>query len=178
MTEYNFICRVCGQTHEEIPWSFAADFPDMYANLSPGERATRAVISSDQCIVDEQWYYLRGCLEIPIIGSNDVFLWGLWASVKEETFNAMSESWEEEGRETRRGPFKGRLANSLSIYSETLNVKLRILVQPVGTRPLFVLEEDEHPLARTQRHGMSRRAAAELTAQLLHVQGPWSRSIQ
>ena len=40
------VCSICGQTHEGIPLSFAADFPDDFANLSHQERAARAVISS------------------------------------------------------------------------------------------------------------------------------------
>ena len=126
MTEPGLICRTCGQTHEGVPLSFAADFPDLYVGMSEPERAVRAVVSSDQCIVDEEIFFIRGCLEIPILDSGgDVFLWGLWALVKEEVFNEISESWDEEGRETRRGPFKARLANSLSVYPETLNLKIR-----------------------------------------------------
>ena len=177
MVQSGFVCRTCGQTHEETPLSFAADFPDMYANLPEPERGGRATVSSDQCIVDEACFFIRGCLEIPIGESSDVFIWGLWASVKEEVFDEISESWEEAGRETRRGPFKGRLANSLSVYPETLNLMLRVVIQPVGTRPLFILEE-EHPLAKAQLHGISRLEATEIAATLLHSQGHWSRSVQ
>jgi len=150
----------------------------MYANMSESDRGTRALIGSDQCIVDQECFFIRGCLENAILNSTEVFIWGLWASVKEEVFNEISESWEQEGREMRWGPFKARLANSLSVYPETLNLKLRIVIQPVGTRPLFVLEEEQHPLAMAQQHGISRLEAAELSSILLHVQGPWSRSLQ
>jgi len=54
MVEPNFVCRTCGQTHKGIPLSFAADFPDIYANMSESDRGTRALISSDQCIIDEE----------------------------------------------------------------------------------------------------------------------------
>jgi len=105
-------------------------------------------------------------LEIPILGSDEIFLWGLWASIKEEVFDEISECWELDGREKTRGPFKGRLANTLSVYPPTLNRKLRIGMQPVGTRPLFVIEE-EHVLATEQRSGISRDRAMELAALLL-----------
>jgi len=52
MAELNFICRTCGQTHEGIPLSFAADYPDMYANMPEIERATRAIAGSDRRIID------------------------------------------------------------------------------------------------------------------------------
>ena len=176
--EPGFVCRTCGQSHEGVPLSFAADSPDLYANMSESDRGARALISSDQCIIDEELFYIRGCLEIPILNSSEVFIWGLWALVKEEVFNELSESWEEQSRETRRGPFKARLANSVSVYPETLNLKLRIVIQPVGTRPLFVIEEEQHHLATEQRRGISRLEAMEVAAILLHVQGPWSRSTQ
>jgi len=89
-------------------------------------------------------------LEIPIIGSTDLFLWGPWASSKAEAFDEISACWDEEGRDPRHGPFNGRLANSLSVYSGSLNAKLRIVMQPVGTRPLLMPEEPEHPIALTQ----------------------------
>lgn len=170
MVEPGFVCRTCGQTHEEVPLSFAADFPDMYANMPDSDRGLRALISSDQCIVDETWFFIRGCLEIPILNSSEAFIWGLWASVKQDVFNEISESWDEDGRELHRGPFKARLANSLSMYPGTLNLKLQIAVQPMGTRPLFFLEE-EHPLATAQQRGISRLEAMELSASLLHIEG-------
>lgn len=163
-----FKCATCGKVHQNLPRRFAADFPDMYANMKREQRDARATIGSDQCIVDQQWFFIRGCLEIPVLGSTEPFLWGLWASVRDQVFDEISESWEETGREKIRGPFKGRLANSLSVYSETLNLKVKILIQPVATRPLFIVEELEHPLAIEQQTGISERRSQEIAALLLH----------
>jgi hypothetical protein len=71
------------------------------------------------------------------------------------------------GRENSVGPFKGRLGNSLSVYPETLNLKLRIEIKPVGTRPLFFIEE-EHALANEQASGIAPARARELASLLLH----------
>lgn len=156
------------KAHEGLPLSFAADFPDMYANMSRDDRDARAVIGTDQCIIDQQWFFLRGCLEIPITGESDPFLWGLWASIREDVFDDVSACWELAGREKTRGPYKGRLANSLSIYPETLNLRLSIALQPLGTRPLFTVEEVDHPLAQAQRSGISHDQARHWAALLLH----------
>lgn len=161
-------CTTCGKVHQNLPRSFAADSPDMYASMNREERDVRAIIGSDQCVVDRQWFFIRGCLEIPVIGSAEPFLWGLWASVREEVFDEISESWEETGREKIRGPFKGRLANSLSLYAETLNLKIKILIQPVATRPLFIIEQLEHPLAIEQQAGISEERTREMASLLLH----------
>ena len=162
-----FKCPTCGELHETF-LSFAADSPDMYANMNRNDRDSRCVHGSDQCIVDQKWFFLRGCLEIPILGSDEVFLWGLWASVREEVFDEIEDCWELPGREQSRGPFKGRLANSLSPYPETMNLKTRILLQPVGTRPLLEIEEKDHPLAIEQNSGITRERAQVLASLLLH----------
>jgi hypothetical protein len=173
MPPETYTCATCGQTHAGLPLSFAADFPDPYANLNPDERDARAVIGSDQCIIDQQQFFLRGCLEIPIIGQSEPFLWGLWATVWEKDFDEIADCWETQGRENKHGPFNGRLANSVKDYPETLNLKLKIVLgapfKPdfglsgftVGTRPLFYIEESEHPFAKEQQHGISYQLAME-----------------
>jgi hypothetical protein len=140
----------------------------MYANMKREERDTRALIGSDQCVIDQQRFFLRGCLELPILGSEEPFVWGLWVSVKEEVYDEVSDFWTLEGREKLHGPYKGRLANSLTVYPETLNLKTEIGLQPVGTRPLFRIEEADHLIAQEQSSGISRTRAMELAFLLLH----------
>jgi hypothetical protein len=161
-------CATCGKSHVGVPMSFAAEFPDMYANMKREERDTRALIGSDQCVIDQQRFFLRGCLELPILGSEEPFVWGLWVSVKEEVYDEVSDFWTLEGREKLHGPYKGRLANSLTVYPETLNLKTEIGLQPVGTRPLFRIEEADHLIAQEQSSGISRTRAMELAFLLLH----------
>jgi hypothetical protein len=106
----SYRCAICGQVHVGLPRSFTAEFPDQYAKMTREERDARAVIGSDQCIIDQQWFFIRGCLEIPIVDSDEVFLWGLWASVRQEVFDEISECWELVEREKSRGPFKSSWA--------------------------------------------------------------------
>lgn len=163
-------CNTCGRTHAELPLSFAADFPDNYANMSTEQRELRAVISSDQCIIDGTEFYLRGCLEIPILSDNGVFIWGVWACIWEHDFDEISDAWETEGRESRSGAYKGRLANGLNhaYFPPAVNLPLTIKLRPVGTRPLFLVDDVDHPIAKAQREGMTIKQVEELVAKLLH----------
>ncbi len=163
-------CSTCGELHEDVPLSFAADYPDIYANMSPQDRAERTIIGSDQCVIDEEQFYIRGCMELPVHDSEEVFLWGLWALVWKEDYWEIAESWEERGREEKRGPFKGRLANSLKQHysPDTFNLKITVKIQPVGARPLFMVEEIDHPLAIAQRNGMSRNEVNALVSSIMH----------
>jgi hypothetical protein len=164
------MCACCGQEHAGLPFSFAADFPDSYANLNRDDREARAVIGTDQCIIDQEQFILRGCLEIPVHDAeNPIFLWGVWANVWERDFDEISDHWESPGREQKTGPYKGRLANSLSIYPETFNLSLTIQIRPVGERPLFKVDDETHPIALEQRSGITLSRAREYACLLLRI---------
>jgi len=159
-------CSCCGQVHTTVPFSFAADFPDNYANMASDERDNRAVISSDQCIIDDNEFWIRGCLEIPIRDTDEIFIWGLWANLFEEDFDTIHDHWETPNRENLIGPFKGRLGNKLSLYPQTANLKLTIQIQPLGTRPLIFIDED-HPLKSEQEEGISLETARRYSCMLM-----------
>jgi hypothetical protein len=169
MPNGSFQCSSCEQEHAGLPLSFAADYPDPYANLTTEARELRGAISSDQCIIDQQEFYIRGCLEVPILGTGEIFMWGLWARISETDFDEISDHWESEGRETIIGPYKGRLANALSIYTDTLNQRIEVRISPVGTRPLFFLEDAGSALYSEQRSGLSPQQAAEYACLLMRM---------
>jgi hypothetical protein len=168
MDSPTWTCSHCGEIHSGSPFSFAADYPDPYANLRRDQREARAVISSDQCIIDQDQFYIRGCLEIPIRESDEVFMYGVWVRVYEHVFDEIEDFWEVEGRESRIGPYKGRLVNELKIYPDTLNLRLEIRIQKVGKRPLFFSEDSHHRLTVDQLFGITLQEASAYSCQLLN----------
>jgi len=56
-------------------------FPDMGANMKREERDTRALIGSDQCVIDPQWFLCQGILKSRSSAVMSL-CWGLWASTK------------------------------------------------------------------------------------------------
>jgi hypothetical protein len=171
MPEDSFLCSSCGKIHADLPLSFAADFPDRYANLSKEDRDARATIGSDQCIIDHEEFYIRGCLEIPVSECEEPFMWGLWARVKEEVYDEISANWQAAGRENTTGPYKGRLANALSIYPDTLNLRVEIKINPVGVRPTFWVE-DASEIGKEQQIGISREKASEKACLVMRMYQP------
>jgi hypothetical protein len=169
MTETSWACSCCGGIHYGEPFSFAADYPDTFANMSADQREARAIITSDQCIIDQDQFYIRGCFEIPIRNTEQAFVYGAWVRVYEDAFDEIEDFWEIEGREKRIGPYKGRLVNELKIYPETLNLRLEVRIQKVGARPLFVSEDSHHRLTIDQLFGITRKQAEEYSCQLMRV---------
>jgi hypothetical protein len=163
-----YSCEICGKFHSGQYISVAFDSPEAYAQLKKRER-TSTHLGSDDCVIGENEHYLRGIIELPIAGLDETFLWGAWARVWQRDYAEFCDHCDSEGRETNIGPYKGRLGNNLPGYqSPTLNLKCTVHVQPVGIRPLFIIEEPEHLLAVEQCNGISLMRARSLAACVYH----------
>jgi len=162
-----FKCSTCGRWHDELPMSFGADAPYWYDIIAPEERSSRAELGSDQCIIDGEHFFVRGCLEIPIIDATEPFTWGVWVSLSEQNFGRMSELWDTDGRD-REPPYFGWLSTALPCYPETLNLKTHVYTRSVGQRPRIELEPTDHPLALEQRSGITMARVRELVQCVLH----------
>ena len=84
--------------------------------------AMRGKLDSDVCIIEGKDIFVRGCLEIPIIGHKDCFIWGVWVSVSEASFARILELWDAPVVENEPPKF-GWLCNNISLYPTTLNLK-------------------------------------------------------
>ncbi|NEA44510.1 DUF2199 domain-containing protein [Streptomyces sp. SID11385] len=157
-----FICTTCGTPHAGMPLHHAAPAPHYWL---PGmESAPGCLLSSDQCVINAEHYFVRGLIEIPVQGTDEVFSWGVWVSLSRTNFGRMSDRWDTPGREAEPSYF-GWLSTELPAYSPTtLNLKTHVHTRPVGARPLVELEPTAHPLAVEQREGIGRDRVRELAA--------------
>jgi len=69
---FGFECVRCGEYHVGMP-SFGWDYPVQYLLISEQERDRRVELSSDTCIIDDQRFFVRGCLEIPVHAHEEPF---------------------------------------------------------------------------------------------------------
>ncbi len=159
-------CKCCGKQHNTLPMAFAVGQPDRWQTVPEPEREKRGELSSDACVIDEKEFYLRARIVVPVIGSKYPFVWGIWVSLAQNNFERIGELWDVEIRENEP-PFFGFLANDISIYPQTLNLKCRVHLKNAGERPLIELEPTGHPLAGEQRDGISLHRVMEIAAALL-----------
>lgn len=165
---YSYKCSTCGETHDGLPFTFGSPAPAMWFGLPEDERDARAELSSDQCIIDEKWFFILGRIEIPVTDADENFYWLAWVSVSEANFLRMSELWETPGRENEP-PYFGWLNTSLPCYDEsTIDVKTNLHTRPIGERPLIELEPTDHPLAVEQRNGINLARVQQIAEQCLH----------
>jgi hypothetical protein len=160
---YSWTCHCCGKQFDELPLAFGLDSPDPWLALTEAERESRGAISSDTYIIDDQHFFVRGCLEIPLAGRDGIFNWSAWVSVSEKSFKRITDLWETDIRDGEP-PFFGWLSNNITIYPDTFALKTNLYLRNHGTRPLITLEPTEHPLAREQREGISLQRVAEIVA--------------
>ena len=93
-------CATCGQYHEGPTLAFGCGAPELYYQIPPDERAARAEMTSDVCVIDEKFFFLLGNIELPIVGTDESFVWMAWVSLGENNFRRAIELWRRRGRES------------------------------------------------------------------------------
>lgn len=100
-----------------------------------------ATLSSDFCTIvheGETDRFIRAVPEVPIIGVEEPFLWGVWVSLSEKRFNRYRETYDNpiagEG-------FFGWVCNEIKLYPYSTPRPSDVIVQPGHDRPrLYCIE--------------------------------------
>jgi len=168
---FAFTCKRCGEIHEGSP-SIAFESPLHYHSLPADQKKSMGALDPNFCtirhdeVVDR---FIRGVLEVPIVGVAEPFIWGVWVSLSAQSFAKY--------QDTHAAPvlgdgFFGTLCNRLPGYPDTVALPADVHVQLNGLRPLIVLhrvgDSQDHPLAIDQRDGISAERAQELAECTTH----------
>ena len=154
-----------------LAWHFEA--PDPWNALSPGARKDRGELSSDQCVIDDEHFFVRGLVEIPVVDGEGPFAWGVWVSLSRANFERSAALWHDPNRINEPAYF-GWLCNSIPGYPETLHLKTAVHTRELGLRPLIELEATDHPLSVEQREGITVAKLRSIAEQMHHR----ARSVQ
>jgi hypothetical protein len=167
MTDFQFKCSTCNELHLGIP-TFGADYPMTVLQIPEEEREARVELGSDDCVIDEKDFYVRGCIEIPVEGYDEPFTWGTWVSLSEASYRTYVQYFDEAKRSDVE-PFFGWHCCDFIAYDETcLNLKTRVHMRDDGIRPFIELEPTEHPLAIEQREGITKERLKEIYELVMH----------
>lgn len=167
---FAFKCTSCDEIHEGSP-SFAYPAPAPYTWLTDEERENIAELSEDLCAIaypEGAQYFIRAVLEVPIHGIEEPFLWGIWVSASEQSFQRYLDSYDKPQEDNC---FFGWISNRIAIYPSEESRGADVWIQTDGTRPRVVLHHKEpmtDALAIDQREGISIARAQELAEQAMH----------
>jgi hypothetical protein len=146
-----FTCVTCGKTHDGLP-DLAFRWPDPYFRIPESERSTRIQGTEDLCAIDNEDYFIRGVILIPIEGTTEHLGLGVWVSQKRENFQTYVDNFDTPDI----GPFFGWLSNSISFYEPTTwLMKTMAHFQGNNKRPLIELAPCEHPLYLDYSRGIT-----------------------
>lgn len=163
----SFKCKSCGELHQGTP-TFGWNFPVQYMRVPETEREGRVSLGTDDCVIDEKYFFVRGCLEIPVHGESEPFAWGVWVSLSEDNFSKFVQHFGVEKR-SHIGPFFGWLSSDIWLYpTQTFNLKTQVHIRDNKVRPYIELEQTDHPLAVEQREGISVERVAEIYEKMTH----------
>lgn len=154
----SYKCATCGELHEDLP-DIGMDKPDHWWDVPEGERDRRIDLTSDTCIIDDEDFFIRGVIEIPIHDYLENFGFGVWVSQKRENFLTYVDNFDSD----EIGPFFGWLCTRITFYEQdTLLLKTTAHFRGEGLRPSIVLEPSDHALAVDQRDGITLAKAWEI----------------
>ena len=168
MSKYNegYLCGCCGKFHDELPMSYSSPVPDYCYDIPLEEQEKRIEMNDDLCIVDDEHFFIRGCIEIPVKDGDGPFIWDVWVSLSETNFNKTIEYWSVEGREDKQEPMFGWLSTDIPCYPNTVNLKINVHTRPLGIPPYIEVEPTKHPLAIEQRKGVTMERIKQVAEEL------------
>lgn len=71
----SWTCSTCGKEHHYIPNSYSYDAPWTWYTIPEDERERRSILTADYCSIDDDDFFVRGCIEIPVLGGEEPLLW-------------------------------------------------------------------------------------------------------
>ena len=163
---FSFKCSSCGALHEGSP-SFAFRAPDPYLE-QPQDVQDAGKLSSDLCWYEDEdgmHYFIRVCLEVPICGVSDPFLWGVWVSLSKMSFDRYVETYDSPDTTDQ---YFGFLCNYLPVYQNTYALKTKVHPRTGNNRPNIELEKTVHPLSIDFHQGITIQKAQELAERFMH----------
>jgi hypothetical protein len=159
-------CPSCTDRHDGFP-VLAYTMPDVIFSLSVAERDTRAVVSSDLCILDDERYFIRCVMTVPVIDCDDTIEYGPWVEVESQDFGRYALHFNGGGHPGWVAA-EGYLANAFPSNANTtlgLNCMVRVALGK-SQRPTVEILDHTHALRAEQVNGVLLPRALEIAGQM------------
>jgi hypothetical protein len=160
-----FVCSVCGEHHDERLLDIRLGLPHVIHALDTDARARRAWLADDFAVLDDERFFVRGLLELPVPGLDDRFAYGTWVEVSMSDFQELMRHWHDE---EQFAAVRCALANELEPYRDTVGLRATLRATAADKLPAVELSDAPHELVSAQRDGISVGRSDELAAVVLH----------
>lgn len=136
---------------------------------SLGVKRGKTFLNEDYCAIDDESFFVRGLIQLPIIGSPKNFSWGVWGSLSRENFKALMAK-DSDPKRAELPPMFSWLSTKISGYPDTLNLKMYAHAHKTEWRPIFVLEPSSHPLSVEFHKGITAHRVKEIMLYKFHAE--------
>ena len=166
-SELSWSCASCGKVHRGLP-AITFGAPSHYYALPEDERPSRTYLTLDTCVVDDEAFYVRSVLVLPVLACTETLEWGVWSSLSEANFMRYQEAFGSHDQ-SKLGSMFSWFASWLPDYPDTLNLRCRIIPRDSRQRPLVEFDSSQdHPLIRDWLDGITAERAIAFVEPLLH----------
>jgi len=179
LADLRWKCGSCEEWHAGPCLDFGYDSPYYWrkeyeeasrrATLLPSWSKSRGktFLNEDYCAIDNDNFFVRGQIHLPIIGTAKTFCWGVWGSLSRENFETLLKKEEDPKRFELPAMFSW-LSSQIPEYPDTLNLKMYAHIQKPSHRPNFELEPTGHPLSQEFHKGITPERVKEIMMRCLH----------
>lgn len=173
LADLRWKCGHCDEWHTGPCLDFGYDAPDYWTmehaeasrkrRLLPrwSKKRNATFLTEDYCAIDDEGFFVRGVIHLPIIGAAETFRWGISGSLSCDNFNKLREMDQSPTR-TELPTMFSWLSNRIPEYPDTLSLKMYAHIQEPGTRPNFFLQPTEHPLSLEYHKGITPERVKEI----------------
>lgn len=151
---YKYKCSCCGKEFEEIPLCFGFNYPDYYFGIPPEEREQRVSEEDSLMVIDDEHFFHRCRLIIPINDYEEDLVINVWLSISEENFEKRQSLWNDPNRINEK-PYFGWFQSLIPTYGDTINIKAIAVEQVPDSIPQAEIIEEGHQLQIDQQDGIS-----------------------
>jgi hypothetical protein len=141
--------------------------PDVIFALSAADRDVRAVVSNGLCILDDERYFIRCVMTVPVIDCDDTIEYGPWVEVESHDFGRYALHFNGGGHPGWVAA-EGYLANAFPVNGHTtlgLNCMVRV-ARDKSQRPNVEILDHTHALHGEQLNGVPLPRALEIVGQM------------
>jgi len=172
LKDYRWKCGSCDEWHYgpilDMKYTYPYYWSDKYADNPPDLTISAnyppTFLGKHLCAIENEHFFIRGIITLPVIGSDQSFRWGVWGSLSKENFDAVIKM-EHEQTFVQLPPMFSWLSTKLDYYPETLSLKLNVHLNSLNEVPQFEPEPTDHPLAQEYYNGISPERVKEIMQQ-------------
>ena len=153
-------CPCCGELVPAARIELAYKLPDDIASMDAEERDAQCKYSDDYVVCNDEYFYVRCVIPLPVVDSDINYSIGAWAQVSQNSFTNIWELWSDPDQ-VKEPPISALLANTIHLNTHTEDIEVQVQLTGPKSRPTILIRDSKSSLYSEQNHGITVHRASE-----------------